>query len=81
MAGALKDDVSVFYERSLKYLMYRDWGAFELFFVEILRCESTPGLVQIAHRFATYLTTLLGEISKRAVLREVISEGQPEALF
>jgi hypothetical protein len=81
LAGALKDEVSAFYERSLKYLMYRDWGAFELFFVEILRCESTPGLVQIAHRFDTYLTTLLREISKRAVLQEVISEGQPEALF
>jgi hypothetical protein len=80
LAQKLKQDVADFHERSLKYLMYRDWGGFELFFVEILKCESVPGLVQIAHRFETYLVTLLREVSKRDVLQEVLSKGQPEEL-
>ena len=74
-AEELKRCVTEFYERSLKDLMYRDWGGFELFFGEILKCESIPGLTQIAHRFETYLVTLLREVSKRAVLQEVLSEG------
>jgi hypothetical protein len=74
-ASMLKRNVAEFYERSLKNLMYRDWGGFELFFGEILKCESVPGLLQIAHRFETYLVTLLREVSKRAVLQEVLSEG------
>ena len=75
-AEELKRCVAEFYERSLKNLMYRDWGGFELFFGEILKCESIPGLTQISHRFETYLVTLLREVSKRAVLQEVLSEGQ-----
>jgi len=76
-ADELKRSVAEFYERSLKYLMYRDWGGFELFFGEILKCESIPGLLQIAHRFETYLVTLLREVSKRAVLQEVPSDLSP----
>jgi len=75
-ASMLKRSVAEFYERSLKNLMYRDWGGFELFFGEILKCESIPGLMQIAHRFETYLVTLLREVSKRAVLQEVLSDGR-----
>ena len=43
----------------MKYLMYRDWSGFELFFIEILKCASLPALQQIAHRFETFLMTLL----------------------
>ncbi len=78
LAQDLKQVVADFYETSLKYLMYRDWAGFELFFVELLKCESIPGLVQIAHRFGAYLITLLQEVSKRDVLQTVPSEGSPE---
>ena len=74
-ANELKRRAAEFYERSLKYLMYRDWGGFEVFFGELLKCESIPGLTQIAHRFETYLVTLLREVSKRAVLQEVSTES------
>lgn len=79
-AQELKKQVADFFERSLKSLMYRDWGGFELFFVEILKCESIPGLIQIVHRFDTYLVTLLREVSKRAVLQGVLREGKSGAV-
>jgi hypothetical protein len=49
--------------------MYRDWSSFESFAMEILKCDSVPGLLQIAHRFDTYLKTLLREVNKRGVLQ------------
>jgi hypothetical protein len=64
--------------------MYRDWSSFESFAVEILKCDSIPGLLSIAHRFDTYLKTLLREVNKRGVLQgkvqeEETSEGGGEA--
>ena len=49
--------------------MYRDWSAFEQFFVEILKCNSLPALKPITHRYETFLQTLLREVEKRAVLQ------------
>jgi len=68
---AMKDAISRFYDRNMKYLMYRDWASFEIFFIEILKCTSLQGLIQIAHRFETFLTTLFREVSKRAILANV----------
>lgn len=82
-AGAMKRLISLFYDRSLRFLMYRDWSSFESFATELVKCESMPGLVEIAHRFETYLKTLLREVSKRAVLQAADSdddasdEGEP----
>ena len=45
--------------------MYRDWTGFEIFFIEILKCGSLTALLQIAHRFETFLTTLFREVMKR----------------
>jgi hypothetical protein len=70
-AQRMKDTISSFYDNRMKYLMYRDWSGFELFFIEILKCGSLPGLQQISHRFETFLTTLFREVQKRAILREV----------
>jgi hypothetical protein len=70
-AVAMKEQVSRFYDYQMKYLMYRDWSGFELFFIEILKCASLPALAQISHRFDTFLTTLFREIQKRAILRDV----------
>jgi len=55
----------------MKYLMYRDWSGFELFFIEILKCASLTALLQIAHRFETFLMTLYREVQKRSVLHDV----------
>jgi hypothetical protein len=68
-AGAMKDRISEFYDHHIKYLMYRDWSGFELFYIEILKCGSLTGLLQIAHRFETFLMTLLREVQKRSLLQ------------
>jgi hypothetical protein len=73
-AERMKAQVSDFYDNHIKYLMYRDWSGFELFYIEILKCGSLPALQQIAHRFETFLVTLLREVQKRALL-----QGQPVA--
>ncbi len=73
-ARRMKEMVAAFQDRSLRYLMYRDWASFELFMAEIVKCNSLTGLTQIAHRFVTYLETLLMEVSKRNVLQEAANE-------
>jgi hypothetical protein len=70
-AQSLKDDISAFYDNNIKYLMYRDWSGFELFFIEILKCTSLGGLQQIGHRFETFLMTLYREVQKRSILHDV----------
>jgi hypothetical protein len=72
-ADRMKSEISNFYDHNIKYLMYRDWSGFELFYIEILKCPSLSGLTQIAHRFETFLLTLLREVQKRSIL-----EGAPE---
>jgi hypothetical protein len=67
-ADQMKDEISNFYDHNIKYLMYRDWSGFELFYIEILKCPSLSGLTQIAHRFETFLVTLLREVQKRSIL-------------
>ena len=68
-AVALREGTAKFYDRQLRHLMYRDWSAFEQFFVEVLKCNSLPALKPIAHRYETFLQTLLREVEKRAVLQ------------
>jgi len=70
-ALAMKEEISSFYDHNIKFLMYRDWSGFELFFIEILKCGSLPALQQIGHRFETFLVTLFREIQKRAILQNV----------
>jgi hypothetical protein len=72
-AGKMKDAISAFYDHQIKYLMYRDWSGFELFYIEILKCGSVSALTHIAHRFDTFLVTLLREVQKRSLL-----QGAPE---
>ncbi|HUL76721.1 MAG TPA: hypothetical protein VL691_05595, partial [Vicinamibacteria bacterium] len=68
-ASRMKDGISEFYDHHIKYLMYRDWSGFELFYIEILKCSSLTALQQIAHRFETFLLTLLREVQKRSLLQ------------
>jgi hypothetical protein len=72
-AGAIrmKEEISRFYDDRMKYLMYRDWSGFELFFIEILKCGSLTGLQNIGHRFETFLMTLFREVMKRSILQHV----------
>ncbi len=70
-AARMKEQISRFYDLNMRYLMYRDWSGFEIFFIEILKCSSLPALTQIAHRFETFLMTLFREVSKRAILHNV----------
>ena len=58
-AEKMKAEISHFYDHHIKFLMYRDWSGFELFYIEILKCSSLSGLAQIAHRFEAFLVTLL----------------------
>ncbi|HEY5906935.1 MAG TPA: hypothetical protein VIZ31_02770, partial [Vicinamibacteria bacterium] len=69
-AAKMKEQISDFYDNSIKFLMYRDWSGFELFYIEILKCTSLPGLLQIVHRFDTFLMTLFREVQKRSILQE-----------
>jgi len=71
-AAEMKDAISRFYDTDMKFLMYRDWSGFELFFIEILKCNSLNGLVQIGHRFETFLMTLVREVQKRSVLQSPV---------
>jgi hypothetical protein len=70
-AVAMKDGISQFYDLNMKYLMYRDWSGFELFFIEILKCSSLTALQQIGHRFDTFLITLYREVQKRSILHNI----------
>jgi len=72
-AQRMKDRISAFYDNHIKYLMYRDWSGFELFYIEILKCGSLQALQQIAHRFETFLVTLLREVQKRSQLQDATS--------
>jgi hypothetical protein len=77
-AERMKAQVSDFYDHHIKYLMYRDWSGFELFYIEILKCASLTGLQQIAHRFETFLVTLLREVQKRTLLQGTAAREEVE---
>lgn len=79
-AQNMRDEISLFYDESMKYLMYRDWTGFEIFFIEMLKCGSQTALLQIAHRFETFLTTLFREVMKRGILQQVPAAEEVTAL-
>ena len=80
-ADLMKGEISDFYDHNIKYLMYRDWSGFELFYIEILKCPSLSGLTQIAHRFETFLVTLLREVQKRSILDGAPPSGEVKTLL
>jgi hypothetical protein len=69
-AVRMKKAISDFYDTSMKYLMYRDWMGFEMFFIEILKTTNVSSLIHICHRFETFLATLFREVQKRSILRQ-----------
>lgn len=80
-ADRMRTAISEFYDHHIKFLMYRDWSGFELFYIEILKCGSLSGLVQIAHRFETFLMTLLREVQKRSILQGATSSAELRELL
>ncbi|HSP05875.1 MAG TPA: hypothetical protein VLR94_01800, partial [Acidobacteriota bacterium] len=53
---------------SMKYLMYKDWSEMDHFYHEIVACRTTGNMNFSLHRFHTFLTTLIREVNKRAIL-------------
>jgi hypothetical protein len=66
----LIERVALFRDASLKYLMYKDWDAYEQFLEEIIVARTLSEVVDALHRFVVFLETLLGQVNMRAVLVE-----------
>ena len=60
--------VMAFREESLRLLMFKDWELYYTLVEELTVARSLRELLQALHKFATFLETLLGQISLRAVL-------------
>lgn len=59
-----------FRSRSMRYLMYKDWGDLESFYQEVCACKSSGNLNFSLHRLETFLATLYKEVNKRAILQD-----------
>ena len=68
--SALLERLDSFREGSLRYLMFKDWEAYERFVEEVAIARGAVELTPVLHRFGTYLETLSGQINMRAVLAD-----------
>ena len=66
----LLESLNSFRQGSLRFLMYKDWEAFERFAAEVEAARGTVGLTPVLHRFGTYLEALFGQINMRNVLAD-----------
>lgn len=66
----LIERIALFRDASLKYLMYKDWDAYEMFLEEIIVARTLEEVQASLHRFAVFLETLLGQVNMRAVLAD-----------
>lgn len=57
-----------FRQSTMRYLMYKDWEAYERFIEEASAARGAVELAPVLHRFGTYLETLFGQINMRAAL-------------
>ncbi len=64
----LTDQICLFRDTSLKYLMYKDWDDYDRFLEEVIAARNIEELLKVVHVFGTFLETLLGQINMRAVL-------------
>lgn len=72
-----RQDFQNFYEillnfenKSMKYLMYKDWEPVEKFINEFRNAANLKQKEILAHQFDVFLKTLMQMVSKRAVLKE-----------
>ncbi len=66
--ATLLEACAVFRKGSLRYLMYKDWEAYERFVEEATAARGAAELIPVLHRFGTFLETLFGQINMRAAL-------------
>lgn len=59
-----------FREGGLRFLMYKDWEAFERFVEDASAAKSAAQLQPIFNRFQAFLETLFSQVSMRAVLAD-----------
>lgn len=64
----INDQITIFRESSLKYLMYKDWDDFEKMTYQAMSTRVLEDFSKVIHVFATFLEALLGQINMRAVL-------------
>jgi hypothetical protein len=62
------EQLALFRDSSLKYLMYKDWDDFEKLLEQAIATRTLEEFQKIIHVFATFLEALLGQINMRAVL-------------
>lgn len=66
----LLERLDAFRVGSLRFLMYKDWEAFERFVAEVQAARGAVELTPVLHRFGTYLEALFGQINMRTVLAD-----------
>ncbi|MBA3240008.1 MAG: hypothetical protein H0T60_02125 [Acidobacteria bacterium] len=66
----LLERLAAFSEKSLRFLMYKDWDSFERFVEDVESAPTDAQLETVLHRFEAFLETLFGQINIRAVLSE-----------
>ncbi len=64
------DDLAGFRRGAMRYLMFKDWSAFDRFANGFSRDCSTKTFLSAAHQFEIYTKTLIREIGKRQVLSD-----------
>jgi len=62
-----------FRQKSLKYLMFKDWEDFERFMEEVEASKTRETLRFALHKFRIFMEALLGEVSKRSVLQHALA--------
>jgi hypothetical protein len=66
----LIERIALFRDASLKFLMYKDWDAYEQFLEETIVARTIEEVAEALHRFSVFLETLLGQVNMRAVLAD-----------
>ncbi len=66
----LLERLAAFSSGSLRFLMYKDWDAFEHFVEDVESALSESELQTVLHRFEAFIETLFGQVNIRAVLSE-----------
>jgi hypothetical protein len=66
--ASLIEKLRAFRDGSMRYLMYKDWEAYERFVEELATARGETEIKPQLHRLGCYLETLFGQIRMRAVL-------------
>lgn len=76
--GVLAKRLAEFRKGSMRALFYKDWRPLEKFSQEMAGVEPDERAF-LLHRFEVYVSTLLGEVSKRSVLTKAIPHSGSQA--